>query len=225
MIPGRVKTLWQSFWLAQAGLDHFPRFATRLATWGVSPYKKRVRLAWVHPSGYIAASAEVSRKDLRLGKHVFIGERVVIYREGDGAPVELGDGVELHHDCIVEALEGGSVNIGSKTTVQAHCNFVSAAASIRIGSGVQIAQLCAFYSFDHGFAPDELIYSQPLKSKGPIIIEDDAWLGFNVVVLSGVRIGHGAVVGASSVVTHDIPPGAIAAGAPARVLKMRQPEQ
>ena len=195
--------------------------ASRLAALGMPPYKNRVGLAWLHPNGYIAASAELSRADLRMGPHVFIGERVVVYRQGNTAPVELGEGVELHHECMIEAFEGGTVSIGSRTTIQARCNFAAAGASISIGSGVQIAQLCGFYSFDHGFMPNQPIYQQPITTKGPITIEDDVWLGFNVIVLSGVRIGQGAVIGAGSVVTRDIPSKAIAAGVPARVLRMR----
>jgi acetyltransferase-like isoleucine patch superfamily enzyme len=84
-----------------------------------------------------------------------------------------------------------------------------------------LAQNCALYSYNHSFAPDQPISKQPLQTKGPIIIEDHAWLGVGVIVLSGVRIGKGAVVGAGSVVTDNIPDGAIAAGAPARVVKMR----
>jgi acetyltransferase-like isoleucine patch superfamily enzyme len=84
-----------------------------------------------------------------------------------------------------------------------------------------IASGCALYSYDHGILPNMLIGKQPLQSKGRILIDDDAWLGFGVIVLSGVRIGKGAVVGAGSVVTRDIPDGAIAVGSPARVIKMR----
>lgn len=58
-------------------------------------------------------------------------------------------------------------------------------------------------------------------SKGPIVIEDDVWIGSNSVVLSGVTIGRGSVVGAGSVVVKDIPPYSIAAGNPARVLRKR----
>lgn len=90
-----------------------------------------------------------------------------------------------------------------------------------VGNGVDIASNCTFFPYDHGFLPDEPIRQQPLQSKGGIIVEDDVWLGAGVTVLDGVKIGRGAVVGAGSVVTHDIPPGAIAAGVPARILKMR----
>jgi acetyltransferase-like isoleucine patch superfamily enzyme len=51
-------------------------------------------------------------------------------------------------------------------------------------------------------------------------IEDGSWLGQNVVVLPGVTIGAGAVVAANSVVREDVPPGSVAAGAPARVVRM-----
>ena len=59
------------------------------------------------------------------------------------------------------------------------------------------------------------------KTKGDVIIGNDVWLGADSVILSGVTIGDGAVVGARSVVTNDIPPYAIVAGNPARMVKKR----
>lgn len=57
--------------------------------------------------------------------------------------------------------------------------------------------------------------------KGPIVIGDDAWIGYDCTILSGVRIGQGAVVAAGSVVTKDVPPYAVVGGTPARVIKYR----
>ncbi|MBK8161647.1 MAG: hypothetical protein IPK65_00400 [Gammaproteobacteria bacterium] len=62
---------------------------------------------------------------------------------------------------------------------------------------------------------------QPLVTKGGIVVGDDAWLGYGVIVLDGARIGRGAIIGAGSIVTGDIPEGVIAAGAPAKVIKAR----
>lgn len=62
-------------------------------------------------------------------------------------------------------------------------------------------------------------------SRGPIVIGHDVWLGSAVTVLSGVEIGNGAVVGASALVTEDIPPYAIAVGVPAKVIGMRFPPE
>lgn len=58
-------------------------------------------------------------------------------------------------------------------------------------------------------------------SKGPIIIEDDVWIGMNAIILSGVHIGQGAVIAAGSVVTKDVDSYAVVGGNPAKVLKYR----
>ncbi len=58
-------------------------------------------------------------------------------------------------------------------------------------------------------------------TKGKIIVEDDVWIGMNSLILSGVRIGKGAVVGAGAVVAKDIPPYAIAVGNPCKIVKYR----
>jgi acetyltransferase-like isoleucine patch superfamily enzyme len=73
----------------------------------------------------------------------------------------------------------------------------------------------------HIRAKDETVPAGALETKGDIRIGNDVWIGANVTILSGLTIGDGAVIGAGSVVTRDIPPYAIAAGNPARVLHYR----
>jgi acetyltransferase-like isoleucine patch superfamily enzyme len=58
-------------------------------------------------------------------------------------------------------------------------------------------------------------------SKGPIIVEDEVWIGTNALILSGVKIGKGAIVAAGAVVTKDVPPYAIVGGNPAKIIKYR----
>jgi acetyltransferase-like isoleucine patch superfamily enzyme len=221
-IPAKLASVWVRFWMRYSGSGPCGRMATRLATWLAPPYKGRCYLARLSPHGYTAPSAVVPHRDLRCGANVFIGEHVIIYRAHKNAgPVALGDRVHLHRDTIIEIGAGGSFTVGPDTHIQPRCQFSAYAAAIQIGRDVEIAPHCAFYPYDHGFAPGELIRKQPLQTRGDIVIGDDAWLGVGVIVLSGVRIGKGAVIGAGSVVAHDIPAGAIAVGVPARVVKMR----
>lgn len=204
-----------------AGLSPFGRIATRLAVWFVPPYKARHYLSLLNSQGYIAPSAVIHHSDLQLGANVFISDRVVIFQEKGGGPVELDEKVHLYDDIYIQTGDGGRLKIGANTYIQPRCQFSAYVASIEIGSHVHIAPNCAFYPYDHRTAPDKMIFEQGFQTKGGIIIEDDVWLGFGVIVLSGVRIGKGAVIGAGSVVTKDVPEGAIAVGSPARIVKMR----
>jgi len=216
-----IQSAWARFWMRFAGLTRFGRMATWLATWATPPYKARAFLAKLNLRGFVAPDASIFHSDLRRGEHVFIGERTVIYQGHEGGPVVLGDGVHLHRDSIVETGMGGSVVIGAHTHIQPRCQFSAYKGSIHIGRGVQIAPNCAFYPYDHGIDPGELISKQPIQSKGDILVDDDAWLGVGVCVLDAARIGKGAVIGAGSVVTGNIPDYSIAVGVPARVVKSR----
>ncbi len=69
------------------------------------------------------------------------------------------------------------------------------------------------------------IVNEDSTSKGDVIIGNDVWIGADAIVLSGIRIGDGAIIGAGAVVTHDVPPYAIAAGNPARIIRLRFPEE
>jgi len=180
-----------------------------------------VYLSRFHPRGFVAASASIHHLDLRLGPNVFIGERVVIWQSRDGGPVELGRNVKLYSDIIIETGDGGSITVGADSHIQPRCQLMSYVGPLEIGCRVEIAPNCAFYPYDHGIAPHQRIRNQPCKTKGGIVVGDDAWIGVGVVVLDGVRIGKGAVIGAGAVVTKDIPDGGIAFGVPARVVKMR----
>jgi len=215
------KTRWVRFWMRYAGLTGFGRFATCLATWFALPHKASKYLAYLNPRGYVAPTASIHHSDLRLGANILIGDRVVIYQAEKGGPVEMGDQVHILRDTIIETGFGGYLIIGAGTTVNPRCQLNAYVAPIHIGRGVQLAPNCALYSYDHSFAPGESIREQPLQTRGGITIDDDAWLGVGVIVLSGVHIGKGSVIGAGSVVTHDIPDEAIAVGSPARVIKMR----
>lgn len=100
-----------------------------------------------------------------------------------------------------------------------------------IGNFVSIAQEVVFilnaehYINHFSTYPFKVKYLQTAKEesfgKGDIIVEDDTWIGYRATIMSGVHIGKGAVIAAGSVVTKDVPPYAVVAGIPAKVIKYR----
>jgi acetyltransferase-like isoleucine patch superfamily enzyme len=212
---------WETFWMQFSGTGFLGRLATRTASIAAPAYKGRRYLARLAARGYVSPNASIYHGSLSLGRHIFIGDRVTIYQVDAGTSVSIGDGTHIHQDSIIETGQGGHLTIASNTHIQPRCQFSAYKGSIAIGSGVQIAPNCAFYPYDHSFLPGETIMKQPLETRGGIIIEDDAWLGYGVVILDGVRIGKGAVIGAGAVVTQSIPDAGIAVGIPARLIGMR----
>ncbi|MNX71026.1 putative acetyltransferase [compost metagenome] len=143
----------------------------------------------------------------------------------------------LHRAECIELADGVSVETGVKLTVSNLCtearalvvgtnsfigrfSQITARQSVSIGANVMIAPFCYITETNHGMDPGRPMQEQASTWAG-IRIEDDVWLGNGCTVLPGVTIGKGAVIGANSVVTHDIPPMAIAVGSPARVIKYR----
>jgi acetyltransferase-like isoleucine patch superfamily enzyme len=218
---GVAAIAWSRFWMALAGVPVLGRLAVRLAAVASRPFYGRHRLARYHRRGFVASGARISHRDVRWGRNVFVGDDVVIFGDTGGGPVTLGDRVHLNEGVRIVTAHGGSVSFGDDAHVQPGCYFMAVQRSIRIGRKAQIAPNCAFYPYEHGTDPERPIHEQPLHSKGDIEIADDAWLGYGVVVLSGVTIGAGAVVGAGSVVTKSLPAGVVAAGSPARIVRER----
>lgn len=217
----KLEWYWPRLWMRLAGIRYCRRIATSLALLWAPPFFDRHFMADLNPRGFISTRATLRGPTIRLGANVFIDDRVLIFQASDGGPVDLGDRVRLHEETHILTGKGGSVYIGSNTNIQRGCQIEAYKVPIRIGCRVGISMRCAFYSFDHGMAPEQRYSLQPLTTRGPIIIEDETWLGHGVIVLSGVRIGKGAVIGAGSVVTKDVPAGAVAVGVPARVVRMR----
>ena len=212
---------WIRFWMRFAGLSHSGRIASFLASQFAPPHKARVYLARMNPRGYIEPNATIYHSKLKMGANVFIGEHAIIFEGRDGGAVELGDRVNIFRHAIIETAHGGSVTLEDGVSIHPRCQLNAYVSPIRIGKDTMLAPNCALYPYDHGVSPGIPIMDQPLQSKGPISIGSQAWLGIGVIVLGGVTIGDGAVVAAGSVVTQDVPAGAIAVGTPARVVKMR----
>ncbi|MFF5296335.1 sugar O-acetyltransferase [Paractinoplanes globisporus] len=111
---------------------------------------------------------------------------------------------------------GSNVHIGDDFFGNVNLTFVDDV-EIRIGDGVMIAPSVTLTTTGHPIHPG--LREDFRRFSEPIVIEDKVWIGSNVVVLPGVRIGYGSVIGAGSVVSRDVPPMSVALGVPARVVR------
>ena len=180
----------------------------------------------------------------KAGLSIFVGRRTKIKMK---SKVNLGKGVNIGSNVVIDALSKDGVNIGSNVkigdytrilctgtirsigkgfSIGDNCGigencFFGAAGGINIGSDVIMGQNVRFHSENHNFEePDILIRLQGVTNKG-IKVGDNCWIGSGVVFLDGAEIGDGCVVAANSVVNKKFNSNSIIAGTPARVIKER----
>lgn len=133
----------------------------------------------------------LSKDGIKLGNYVTIGRGTMIrpssYYGGD-----IGQGLV----------------IGDHSAIGAH-GYIGCSGKIQIGSNVMFGPKCSLFAENHVFNDtSKSIMSQGVKQKG-ITIEDDCWIGSNVIILDGVHIGKGSVIGAGTLVSKDIEAGSI----------------
>lgn len=117
---------------------------------------------------------------------------------------------------------GRRIIIGRECHIGERCYLWAGDSSgkIHIGDHVSLAPEVFITASDYQFIAGTPFRMQP-RMERDVTIGCDVWLGARVVVTAGVTIGDGCIVGAGAVVTKDLPPGAIAAGVPAKVIRLR----
>lgn len=134
---------------------------------------------------------------------------------GRPGKIVLKSSSELETGTILHAW-GGSIEIDENVFIGPQ-TVIYGQGSVKIGRDTLVAMHCRILSSEHTLSPvGTPIRSQPDILK-PTVIGEDVWIGAGVTVLGGVTLGDHSVIGAGSVVTGDIPAGAIAFGSPARV--------
>lgn len=124
--------------------------------------------------------------------------------------------------------DGSTQTLNPSVSIGENCNFgdylhLTCINRIQIGNNVLTGRWVTITDNGHGTTDYDSLTVPPAKrslySKGPVIIEDDVWIGDKATILPGVTIGKGAVIAANSVVTKDVPPHSVAAGNPAKIIK------
>lgn len=146
---------------------------------------------------YYGYSHALQRPKLTLGRGVRLAPNSS-FRNAER--IELGDGVQLG--------EYGALWAGRSTSW------------VRVGARTSFGPGCFVTAADYGLAADIPITDQEMIERD-VIIGCNCWIGAKAVITAGVTLGDGCVIGAGAVVTRDVPAGAIAAGVPARVIRMR----
>ena len=100
-------------------------------------------------------------------------------------------------------------------------SIIASKKGIKIGDFTRIGPFVQIIDHDHSFKKNQLIMNQPAKIS-EVQIGEDVWIGSGAKILKGVNIGNGAVIGANTVVTKDIPDYAIVGGIPAKIIKFRE---
>ncbi len=161
---------------------------------------------------------------IRLGDNVVVDDFVVLDAKGEGnAGISIGDNVILGRYSVL-SCKNGAIRIGNNVSLGVSCVIHSVgASSVVIGNDCPIAAYCYLigggnYRYDRVDVP---IMQQEAYSKGGIVVEDNVWIGAQVVVLDGVTIGSGSVVAAGAAVYRNVPKMSIVGGVPAKVVRRR----
>ena len=97
---------------------------------------------------------------------------------------------------------------------------------VEIGKYVMMGSHCTIYTQNHAFSRTDIpMCFQGAQNEKKVIIDDDVWIGGNVTILPGVHVHKGSIIGASAVVTKDVPEYSIVAGNPAIIIKYRKNEK
>ena len=134
--------------------------------------------------------------------------------------ISLGSRVGLNRHASLYAARG-RIRIGSNVFVGDFSSINANDAEVTIGNNVAIAPMVLIQGANHNFDRLDIPIVDQGHTESFVVIEDNVWIAARCTILPGVRIHSGAVIGAGSVVTRDVPPDTVVAGSPARVIRMR----
>lgn len=138
------------------------------------------------------------------------------------APQKLLDasGVNINVEKGTDFGSGRGIKIGNNSGLGIDCVVRG---PLEIGDDVMMGRWVNIITNSHDTSRTDIpMNKQGFKAKRKVVIKSDVWIGNRVIILPGVTIGHGAIIGAGTVVTKDVPDFAIVGGVPAKVIKYRK---
>jgi len=162
---------------------------------------------------------------IRLGRNVKLEEGVELQGLALRG-ITLGDGVTIGRMAMIRPSSyygidvGEGLSVGTGSAIGAG-SWIGASGFVEIGRDVLLGPQVKILPENHVFSDETRTIKQQGVTRAGVCIEDDCWIGAGAAILAGVRIGRGSIVAAGAVVRHDVPPGAIVGGVPARILRMR----
>jgi acetyltransferase-like isoleucine patch superfamily enzyme len=174
----------------------------------------------------VAYSMWVKYEFHTCGRRCFFGTFLQLH---GGKHIDIADNVTMGRHLVIEVYDKyrdqqftPSVKIGNYVNIGDY-SHLSCINGITIKDNVRMGRKVFITDNSHGASDRSLLDTRPnirpLHSKGPITIEENAWIGEMVCIMPGVTLGRGCIVAANSVVTHDVPAYSVVAGCPAKVIK------
>lgn len=198
------------------------KFWGRLMNARQALFRPESNLGRVGSGTRIASDVEISGvlENIRLGANVKISPNVTLVCHDRNSFIEIGDNSLIKPYAMLMTYPGGVIRIGRNCSINPFC-VLYGHGGLEIGDNVRIATHCVIIPANHRFDRlDMPITAQGLSKRG-IKIGGDVWIGASVTILDGCEIGAGAVIGAGSVVTRDVEPNSVVAGAPAKLIRYR----
>jgi acetyltransferase-like isoleucine patch superfamily enzyme len=206
----KLEILWKTGQMVRRGLWYRWRLKASLGVPLIGSHVKIRNPKLISVGRYFIAEdfceiQGLSERGLIFGNRVTIG-RFAMIRPSSYYGREIGMGLKV----------GDYSNIGP------YC-YLGCSGFIEIGRKVLMGPRVTMHAENHNYERTDVPIKEQSVSRSPIIIEDDCWLASDCVILAGVRVGTGAIVAAGAVVNRDVPPFAVVAGIPAKVVKWRRP--
>ena len=149
--------------------------------------------------------AALYHEQTELGENSYFGKGFSIKIEFEKALLKVGNNVCFKEYCSVTIADNGKIEIGNNVFFNSGCS-ISSLDTIRIGDNSIFGQGVKIYDHNHKYHDKEKIIIDQGYTTGAVVIEENCWVGANVVILKGVKIGQHSVVGANCIINTNIEP-------------------